>query len=51
MDVARGPRLAHCYNKNILLVLTVIFLSIIVGIIIGINLGILIGSDNDPSKD
>ena len=51
MDEASGPCLAHCYNKNILLVLAVIFISIIVGIIIGINLGILIGSDKDPSKD
>ena len=51
MDVANRPCLAHCYNKNMLLVLAVIFLSIIVGIIIGINLGILIGSNKDTYKD
>jgi len=38
----QGPCLDHCYKKNTLEILFIIFVSILIGIIIGVNLGILI---------
>lgn len=35
---AKGPCLAHCYNKNMAYIMLAMVLSIIIGVIIGVNL-------------